>query len=115
MTRGSVSMSSLLRAPRYGGRALLRAPPDGGRAHLGPPCQFRLEQPPDLFVVDAARVQPLYRRRHDALGGAQLVGGFLAARRGRDERAGAVAELDDALVLELAGGLGGGVGDGDRR
>ena len=34
---------------------------------------------------------------------------FFARRVGGDERAGAVAQLDDALVLELAVGLGDGV------
>src|SRR2546428_6309078 len=64
--------------------------------------ELRLEQPADLVLGDAALAQPLDGGGDDGLRGAQLVGGFLRARARGDERAGAVAQLDYALVLELA-------------
>src|SRR5262245_16206800 len=64
--------------------------------------ELRLEQPPDLVLGDAALAQPHDRGGDDRLRGAELVGGFPRTRVRRDERAGAVAQLDHALVLELA-------------
>src|SRR5215475_8346054 len=91
MTSGSATLAS---GPRRG----------------GPAGELGLEQSPDLVVAQAARAQPLDGRRDQRLAGAQVVGRLLGARAGGDERAGAVTQLDHALVLELAIGLGHGVG-----
>src|SRR2546425_9380113 len=74
-------------------------------ASPGQPCQLRFEQPPNLLVGEAARTEPLYRGRDDRLAGAKRVGRLLRPRIPRDERAGAMTQLDDAFVLELAIGL----------
>src|SRR5712691_642682 len=73
------------------------------------PRQLRLEQPPDLLAGDAARAQFLHRGRDDHLPGPKLVGHAPRPRIPGDERAGAVAQLDDAFVLELPVGFGHGV------
>ena len=62
----------------------------------------------------SSSVTPRARSRSTAaatmrLPGAKLVGQLLRPRVAGDERAGAVAQLDDAFVLELAVGLGHGV------
>src|SRR5262245_13129638 len=49
-------------------------------SRLRQPRELRLEQPPDLVIRDAARVEPLDGRRHDRLSGAQVVRGFLRPR-----------------------------------
>ena len=65
------------------------------------PRQLRLEQAPNLVFAETARAQPLNRCRHDRLarphGVCQLPGSAIGA----DKCAGAVAELDDAFVLEF--------------
>src|SRR6185295_18217815 len=68
--------------------------------------QRRLEQAPDLLVGDAAGAQPVHRGGDQGLAGAQLVGRLLRAGVGGDKGAGAVAQLDDPFVLQLAVGLG---------
>src|SRR5687768_7446701 len=70
------------------------------------PCQLRLEQPPDLLVGDSARAQSLYGGGNNGLRRANLVGQLLRSGTPRDERAGAVAQLDDPFVFELAVRLG---------
>src|SRR5215813_14373971 len=68
--------------------------------------ELGLEQAPDLLVGEAAPAQPIDRRGDNRLAGAVLVGFLLGTGVAGDERAGAVPELDDALVLELAVRLG---------
>src|SRR5437762_8901788 len=71
--------------------------------------QLRLEQPPDLLVGDAACAQLVHGRRDDRLAGAHLVGQLFRTRVAGYEGAGALTELDDPFVLELAIRLGHGV------
>src|SRR5262245_29843429 len=77
------------------------------------PGELRLEQPADLVLGHAAVAQPFDGGGDDRLRGAKLVGGFLRARVRRHEGAGAVPQLDHALVLELAVCLGDRVGVDD--
>src|SRR6266542_4875088 len=71
--------------------------------------KLRLEQSSDLLVAHTPRAQPLDRRRDDGLPRTKLLGQLFSAGVRRHERAGAVPELDEAFVLQLAVGLGDGV------
>ena len=61
-------------------------------------------------VTPRARAVAPPRRRQSSARPRTCRSSFFRSRVRRDERAGAVAQLDDALVLELAVGLGHGVG-----
>src|SRR5215813_8604470 len=63
--------------------------------------ELRFEEASNLLVGDAAIAQAADGVDDHGLGGAQLLGGLLCPAAGRHERAGAVAQLDDALVFEL--------------
>src|SRR5262245_4912076 len=71
--------------------------------------QLGFEQAPDLLVAESPCAQPLHRRRHDALSRAQRLGELFPPVVLRHKGARAVTQLDDALVLQLAVGLGDGV------
>src|SRR5260221_8786324 len=68
--------------------------------------ELGLEEPADFLVRQAARAQLVDRGGDGRQSGFHRVGLLLRAGAARDERAGAVAQLDDALVLELAVRLG---------
>src|SRR5687767_3862785 len=66
------------------------------------PRQRRFEHPPDLLVGHPARAQAIHGSGDDGLARADSFCRLLLARIGRDECAGAVPQLDDAFVLQLA-------------
>ena len=72
--------------------------------------QCRLEQAADFFVGNPTRPETVDGGGDQRLAGAQLVGGFLGAPVRGHECTRPVAQLDHALVLELAVGLGDRVG-----
>src|SRR5437867_1271258 len=108
MTNGSAMTPSRLRAPTFAVRASVGKPTFMVRAATGKPTfagqagELRLEQAPDFFVAHAAGVQAFHGCRDDRLRRPNLVCLFAAPRLAGHERAGPMAQLDDALVLELA-------------
>src|SRR5450432_2951775 len=70
-------------------------------SRLGRVGQRGFEQSSDLILADASRSQSLDRTGDDLLRASNRVGPFPTARVLRNERARAVAQLDDAFVFEL--------------
>src|SRR5262245_52732178 len=78
--------------------------------------ELALDEPPDFLVRQAVLAETIDGVGHQPLGGAQRGrSGTAGPAPVRDERAGALTQLDDALVLELAVGLGDGVRVDDER